>query len=59
MSGLFGGKPPPPTVTPMPDPNDPNVLQDQRRQAALAATRAGRASTMLSDNYASNSLGGK
>lgn len=40
-----------------PTPNDPNVLNNQQRQAALAAQRSGRAATILSDP-SSDSLGG-
>lgn len=49
MSGLFGGasapKPKPPA--PMPDTNDPAILEAMRRRRAAAAGASGRASTIL------------
>lgn len=56
MGGLFGGKTkvpePPPIVppAPMPDRESPAIHEAQRRQAELAMGRAGRASTILTDN---------
>ncbi len=42
-------KPPsPPPVLPMPDNADPNILTENRRKAAMAASASGRASTLLS-----------
>lgn len=48
--------PPPPPVLPMPDINDPAILMEQRR--AGAASRSGRASTILSgQDYSGSTLG--
>jgi hypothetical protein len=50
MGGLFGGKSSTPKPTPvqrMPDTEDPAIKQAQRRAAADAQTRSGRASTVL------------
>ena len=59
MAALFG-KPSTPTVTPpapMPNENDPAVIEAKRRAALDALTRSGRASTILS--AASNSGSGR
>jgi hypothetical protein len=52
MTGLFS-KPAvvqPTPAAPMPDNNSPAVLEAQRKAAAEAAARAGRTSTILTDN---------
>ncbi|MGR9413162.1 hypothetical protein [Rhizobium leguminosarum] len=52
MGGLFGGgaKTPKPTpVQRMPDTEDPAVKESQRRTAAAAQVRSGRASTVLTN----------
>lgn len=71
MSGLFNPKKPQPTpAAPMPDSGSPAVLEAQRKAAADAVARAGRASTILTapadrssptnaDSYAANKLGGQ
>jgi len=76
MSGLFSPKmpapPPPAAPAPMPDSNSPAVLEAKRKAEMEAASRAGRASTILtgsgsgtpaanrgnSDSYGGNKLGG-
>lgn len=72
MSKLFA-KPPQPVIQappPMPDNASPAVLEAQKKAAAEAAARAGRTSTILtdqagpaanqrnSDSYAGKTLGG-
>lgn len=73
MSGLFGGgakAPDPPQIippAPMPDKDSPAIREAQRRAAEEAMGRAGRASTILTDDSAatagnsgnSDSYGGK
>lgn len=50
MGGLFGGSKPKPTpVQRMPDTEDPAVKESQRRSAAAAQSRTGRASTVLTN----------
>lgn len=46
----MGGPKPPkqPAPLPMPDAQDPNILTENRKKAALAANASGRASTLLS-----------
>lgn len=64
LMSLFGGGakaaaiPPPPPVVPMPDINDPALIMEQKRAAAGAASRSGRASTILSGgDYGDTTLG--
>lgn len=72
MSGLLPKAPAPITPqapAPMPDNNSPAVLEAQRKAAADATSRAGRLSTIMTDNngadankrntdsYASRTLG--
>jgi hypothetical protein len=62
MSALFSGPPkppPPPPPQPMPDFADPAILAAARRRQLEAATRSGRASTMLTntDDYSGDKLG--
>lgn len=60
MGDIFGSKaPPPPKPVPMPDPEDPVALATKRKQIEEAAARSGRMSTMLSEDYGNNRLGGK
>lgn len=61
MSSLFGSsKPAPaPAKTVMPDEEDPSVLSARRKVYETAAARSGRASTILSDSYGSDKLGGR
>ena len=47
----------PPVTLLQPTPGDPNIANDQARQAALAAQASGRAATILSQPN-SDSLGG-
>lgn len=51
MSGLFGGakQPQAQAPAPMPDASSPAVLEAQRKAAAEAAARAGRASTIMTE----------
>jgi len=52
MSALFS-RPQPAAIqaaAPMPDANSPAVLEAQRKAAAEAAARAGRASTIMTDS---------
>lgn len=52
MSGLFGGKPkmpPPPKVTRMPNPTDPEIERAAQRTRQAALNRKGRMATMLTD----------
>lgn len=51
MGSLFGGgsKPKPTPVQRMPDTEDPAVKESQRRTAAAAQVRSGRASTVLTN----------
>lgn len=52
MGGLFGGGASTPKPTPvqrMPDTEDPAIKQSQRRVAADAQARSGRASTVLTN----------
>ena len=63
MSGLFGGPSLPPTPkpkppAPMPDMNDPAILEAQRKRRAAAAGSGGRASTILSGGGGMMSSGG-
>lgn len=73
MAGLFGSKPQvqAQAPAPMPDSSSPAVLEAQRKAAAEAAARAGRASTIMtegsggpaanqrnSDSYSGKTLGG-
>lgn len=46
MGGSKTPKPPPPQ--PMPDPGDTLLAVNKKKQAALASTASGRASTLLS-----------
>lgn len=49
--GIFTSPPPPPPPqrpATMPDPNDPALIAEQRRKAAVARGNSGRASTVLS-----------
>lgn len=50
--------PKPKKPDPMPDENDPAIMAARKRQLEMAATRSGRASTMLSENYTNDRLGG-
>jgi hypothetical protein len=50
MSGLFGKKPKVETPSRMPDPQDPAVLAEKRRQMEEMRQRGGRDSTIMSDN---------
>lgn len=62
LKNIFGGgdsTPQPKPVTPMPDDQDPSVLAARKRQYEMASTRSGRASTILSDAYSNDKLGGR
>lgn len=58
MAGLFS-TPSPPKPQPMPDPQDPAVLDQQRQRIIAAQARSGRASTMLTggDSYSGRTTG--
>jgi hypothetical protein len=51
--------PPPPPKQMMPDEQDPQVIAAKRKALATAMERSGRASTMLSDSYSNDRLGGR
>lgn len=51
--------PPAPPKQMIPDENDPQVQAAKRKLYETAAERSGRASTMLSDSYGSDKLGGR
>jgi hypothetical protein len=59
MGGLMGGgtsmppMPKPQKPAPMPDPEDPQVLAEERRQLAEMLSRGGRKSTIIGDHLAS------
>lgn len=63
MGALFSGPPKPPKPPPpvaMPDFEDPAILEKARRRKLEAASRSGRASTMLTggtDDYSGDRLG--
>lgn len=67
MAGMFGSKPTPQAPAPMPDNNNPAVLEAQRKAAMDAMARSGRSSTILSgsgdrsssnpDSYSGKTLG--
>jgi len=43
---------------PMPDESDPAVLAKKRKTLEMISQRSGQASTMLSDSYSKDRLGG-
>lgn len=59
LFGLMPSKPKPTTqpVVPMPDPQSPEARAAKLREMEMATSRSGRASTMLSGNYSSSTLG--
>lgn len=51
MSGLFGGGAPKvEKPAKMPDPDDPTLIEQRRRQGEAARVRSGRESTILSES---------
>lgn len=62
LKSLFGGdeaKVTAPPSTPMADEEDPSVLAARKRRYEMASSRSGRASTILSDSYGNDKLGGR
>lgn len=56
MLGLKKQQEKPPTV--MPDPTDPAIQEAERKRAKKMKGMGGRSSTILSDSYAGDTMGG-